>query len=177
MTPGQVLPSVGETLRRMDGTRVSPRSLGGREGTVFLFWNDRCPWVEKYQGRVDSLASRYRDQGIRFVLVNPSDAEEAPEAGRGQADEEGGPLPYVRDPSAQLARAVGAIRTPHAFVFGEDWGLRYRGAIDDSPSLPGRVERSYLREVLEALIADEPVPYRSRMSFGCALNVSDESTP
>jgi len=181
LAPGEVLPSLGETLRRMDGTRVSPRRLGGAEGTVFLFWSNRCPWVEKYYGRIDSLATRYEGRGVQFVLVNANDAEaaavESLGASRRHADEQGYELPYVRDPSAQLARTLGAVRTPSAFVFGTDWGLRYRGAIDDSPGLPAQAGRSYLRAVLEALTADETVPYRSHPSFGCTLKYPEDASP
>jgi hypothetical protein len=170
---GEPLPSLGPTLRPMDGTTVSPRDLGGEEATVFLFWSDRCPWVTRYESRVDSLAATYGDQGVRFVLVNANDATERPPEApepRSRTPDRGTGLPYVRDPEARLARTLGATRTPHAFVFGEDWTLRYSGAIDDSPSTPDAVEHAHLRNAVQALVSDREVSTAPQTAFGCTLN-------
>lgn len=173
---GEPLPSLGPTLRQMDGTTVSPRSLGGEEATVFLFWSDRCPWVTRYESRVDSLVATYGDQGVRFVLVNANDSperlEESPKS-RSRAPDGGTGIPYVWDPKARLARTLGATRTPHAFVFGDDWTLRYAGAIDDSPSVPGAVRHSYLRDVVQALVSDREVSTDPQTAFGCTLKTPE----
>ncbi|MEF8795389.1 MAG: redoxin family protein [Salinivenus sp.] len=170
---GEPLPSLGPTLRQMDGTTVSPRSLGGEVATVFLFWSNRCPWVDRYESRVDSLATTYGDQGVRFVLVNANDSTERPQESpepRSRAPDRGLDVPYVRDPNARLARTLGATRTPHAFVFGEDWTLRYAGAIDDSPSTSGAVGHAHLRNVVQALVSDREVSAAPQTAFGCTLN-------
>ncbi len=173
---GEPLPSLGPTLRQMDGATVSPRSLGGETATVFLFWSDRCPWVDRYESRVDSLVATYGDQGVHVVLVNASDSSErlagSPEP-QSRPPDRGNAVSYVRDPKARLARTLGATQTPHAFVFGEDWTLRYAGAIDDSPGIPGAVEDTYLRDVLQALVSDQPVATEPQTAFGCTLNLPE----
>jgi thiol-disulfide isomerase/thioredoxin len=160
----------------MDGTTVSPRSLGGQTATVFLFWSDRCPWVDRYESRVDSLVATYGDQGVHFVLVNANDSpvrpQEPPEP-RSRTPDRGTDLPYVRDPKARLARTLGATRIPHAFVFGEDWTLRYAGAIDDSPSTPDAVKQAHLRNVVQALVSDRAVSTAPQTAFGCTLTLPE----
>jgi hypothetical protein len=42
------------------------------------------------------------------------------------------PFPYLKDEDGTLARELGALVTPHAFVFDADRRLRYRGRIDDA---------------------------------------------
>jgi hypothetical protein len=169
---GESLSPLGPTLRLPNGTTVAPRSLKGTEGTVFVFWGDRCPWVDRYEGRIDSLARTFSDRGLRFVLVDASarrPTEPTPPGGR-----EGGVAgQFVRDPDGRFARAVGAVRTPHAFVFDDTWTLRYAGAIDDSPSVPGAVERAYLREAVRALAAGRTVTTEPQTAFGCTLNVPE----
>lgn len=166
--PGEPLPSVGATLRQEDGTTVSPRSMGGEAATVFLFWSNRCPWVDRYEARVDSLAAAFGDRGVQFVLVNANDVDEYPAESLDRTQTPSS-IPYVRDPSARLARALGATRTPHAFVFDQEWTLRYAGAIDDSPSLPTEAEELYLREVVRALVAGTAVSTAPQPPFGCTL--------
>lgn len=169
---GEALPSLDSTLRQMDGTTVSPRSLGGEKGTVFLFWSDRCPWVARYEARVDSLVATYGDRGVQFVFVAATDRSGRPEGAaepRSRPDAGTAAL-HVRDPNARLARALGATRTPHAFVFGEDWTLRYAGGIDDSPSTPGTVGDAYLRDVVQALVSDREVSQDPQTAFGCTRN-------
>ena len=174
--PGEPLPTLGPALRQVDGTTVSPRGLGGEEGTVFLFWSNRCPWVDRYEDRVQSLAAAFAGQGIRVVRVNANDATEYPAESLEESRAESGadaPLPYVRDPKARLARALGATRTPHAFVFDDDWVLRYAGAIDDSPSLPAQVEDFFLRDAVQALVSGDEVSTAPKPPFGCTLKLPE----
>lgn len=166
---GESLPSTGMALQRGDGTTVAPRTLGGEEGTVILFWSNQCPWVDRYQGRVDSLAAAFRERGVEFVLVNANDPTDHPAESLDAGATSSSGLPYLRDPNAQLARSLGATRTPHAFVFDERWTLRYAGAIDDSPSLPGQVEQAYLRDALRALVSGSAVSTEPHPAFGCTV--------
>jgi thiol-disulfide isomerase/thioredoxin len=168
LAPGTTLPSVQNALQRLDGASVSPRQLTGAEGTVFIFWSTRCPWVDRYEDRVQALVSEYQDQGIHFILVNANEGETV-DAIRRQAKNQGGEATYVRDPNATFARALGATRTPHAFLFNDAQTLVYVGAIDDSPSSPKRVNEQYLREAIQAVGGDQAVEGTRRKAFGCAL--------
>ncbi len=50
-------------------------------------------------------------------------------------------FPYVKDEDRTVAKAYGAICTPHAFLLDEERRLRYMGRIDDSRN-PERVTAS-----------------------------------
>lgn len=173
---GSELPSV-EGLQRVDGTSIAVGQLVGSGGTVFLFWSNRCPWVDRYEGRVQSLVSEFQGEGIRFILVNANDADAFPSEGRRaslkHARERDYRATYVRDTSAVFARALGAAVTPEAFVFDRDGTLVYRGAIDDSPSGASRLEESYLREVVEALSARDESPLSRQKAYGCTVKAQE----
>ena len=173
LSVGSQLPDVGTSLQRLDGSSVSPQELSGDRATVFVFWSNECPWVDKYEGRVAELASRFEGRGVQFVLVNANDASDNPEeslsASRKKAKDSNYRLPYLRDSNATFAKALGATRTPQAFVFGAEGRLVYRGAIDDSPSNPGGVEKSYLDSVLDAVVNGRSVSVEPKSSFGCTL--------
>ena len=55
-----------------------------------------------------------------------------------RAREKSFPFPYLRDESQDVARAYGALRTPHFFLFDDRRLLRYTGRMDDNPREPGR---------------------------------------
>lgn len=172
LSPGASLPST-PSLQRLDGTSVSPDALLGPTGTVFIFWSNECPWVQRYESRVRDLVSDFQEQGVRFVLVNANDAEAHPqeslEASRSHVQEKSYGATYVRDPTGDFARALGATRTPHAYVFDGGGTLVYVGAIDDGPSGPSRVETSYLREAVRAEVAGTGGSTQSQKAFGCTL--------
>jgi thiol-disulfide isomerase/thioredoxin len=177
LSPGDPLPSIESSLQRLDGTETSPKTLVGEKGTAFLFWSNRCPWVDKYEERVQALVSAFQDQGIRFVLVNANDASRWPaeslEASRKHAKEDGYEAVYVHDPDGSFARALGATRTPQVFLFDRQQTLAYVGAIDDSPGIPEQVETAYLRNAIEAVLAGKSVPTPENEALGCTLKYAE----
>lgn len=173
LSPGASLPSTAGSLERLDGTQVAPRTLLGSNGTVFLFWSNECPWVERYEQRVRTLVADFQERGIQFVLVNANDAEAQPgesrEASRTHVQENPYEATYVRDSTASFARALGATRTPHAFLFDEEERLAYAGGIDDNPSGASQVDTSHLRRAIQAVLDREDVPAEQESAFGCTL--------
>ncbi len=159
------------TLQQTDGTTLQLPAAAGEAGTAIIFWSNQCPWVERYEERMVELINRFQGQGVRFLIVNANDAsafpQEAMEAMQGRASNY--PAPYVRDGGAQLAQALGATRTPHAFVFDTDQTLVYTGTIDDSPSGPAGVTTTYLADALSAIAGGGEVPTPQTKAFGCTI--------
>lgn len=171
---GTPMPQLDRSLQTVDGRSVTLGSLRGSAGTVLVFWSNQCPWVDRYEERVLALSSRYRDQGVNLVLVNPNDPtafpQEAAAEGLSRAQRANyGSTAYVMDTGAQLAGALGAGRTPHVFAFDGNGSLVYVGGIDDSPGDPGNVQRNYLSEALDASLAGRPVGVAQTRAFGCTI--------
>lgn len=173
LPPGSELPSIDQPLQAVDGTAMTLAELTGRTATVFIFWSNQCPWVSKYEGRVQALQSDFSGDGVQFVLVNANNAQAFPqeslEASREQAASQDYEAMYVRDPNAALAKALGASRTPHVFVFDSTNTLVYAGTIDDSPGDPGNVQKTYLRDALSALVNDQSIDVTQTKAFGCTI--------
>jgi len=165
------------TLQQVDGSTVPLSAVAGETGTVLLFWSNQCPWVDRYEERVMDLVERFQSQTIQFVLVNANDAsafpQESLDASQERANERGYQAVYVRDPGSSLARALGATRTPHAFVFDADETLVYTGTIDDSPSGTDGVTKTYLADALEALTGGGDVPVPRTKAFGCTIKFAN----
>jgi thiol-disulfide isomerase/thioredoxin len=67
----------------------------------------------------------------------------------------------------EFTTACGAQSTPHVFVFDAERKLRYTGRMDDGRK-PGPVEKSHLRDALDALLAGGEVKETVTRSFGCS---------
>ncbi len=171
---GSPMPAVDEPLVNVrSGDAVPVDDLPGDAATVFIFWSNQCPWVDKYEERVQELVAAVQGDAVSVVLVNANDASAFPreslEASRTRAEDAGIDATYVRDPQGALASALGASRTPHAFVFDDAQTLVYAGAIDDSPADASAVSKPYLRTAVEAVLAGDPVPTPDTKAFGCTI--------
>ena len=175
LATGESLPAAEQALPLAGGGSAAFGSLTGSAGTVVIFWSNQCPWVDSYRGRITGAASEFAGEGITFILVNSNDAtafpQESREVSRARAAALGSDLTYVMDPGSRVARAFGAVRTPHVFVFDDGNALVYQGTIDDSPGDPSSVERTYLRDVLSALVHGRAAPLASTEAFGCTIKL------
>ncbi|MFQ6013447.1 MAG: redoxin domain-containing protein, partial [Thermoplasmata archaeon] len=87
--------------------------------------------------------------------------------------EMGYPFPYLRDKSQAVAEAYGAQSTPDLFIFDKDRKLRFRGRLDDNRDDPAAVQKRYVREAFEALLADEEPPESFVPPIGCSIKWTD----
>jgi thiol-disulfide isomerase/thioredoxin len=172
---GSEMPSTSVQLSRVGGGQTSLASLQGSAGTVVVFWSNQCPWVEKYEARLVDIVNEYSGRGFGFVLINSNDPsaypKEAADQGAQRASGANYPssLVYLSDPMSDLARAFGAQRTPHVYLFDENNTLVYVGTIDDSPGDAGNVTDRYLRQTLDALLGGSSVPVPKTKAFGCTI--------
>jgi thiol-disulfide isomerase/thioredoxin len=171
---GTTLPQLDRSIQNVDGASTTLGALRGSNATVIVFWSNQCPWVDRYEDRILALASRYRDQGVNFILVNPNDPsafpQESAQEGRARAQTANyGRIPYVVDQGSQLANALGATRTPHVYVFDGNSSLVYVGGVDDSPTDAGNVGASYLDDALSAVVAGRSVGVSQTRAFGCTI--------
>lgn len=172
---GSALPMADAALADVQGGQARLSDLTGDQGTVVVFWSNQCPWVEKYEGRFKTIVNDFAGRGFAFTIVNSNDAsaypKESAEASARRFESAGYPaaLTYLADPESQLARAFGAERTPHVYVFDENETLVYVGTIDDSPGDPGNVKAEYLRDALTAIAGGGNVAVPKTKAFGCTI--------
>jgi hypothetical protein len=80
------------------------------------------------------------------------------------------PFPYLYDESQEVARAYNAACTPDFYVFDESLKLVYRGQLDDSRPKNGiPTSGRSIREALDALLNNRPVPQHQKPSMGCNI--------
>jgi peroxiredoxin len=160
-------------LPATDGKSYSLDSFEGSKAVVISFTCNHCPYAEAYEDRFIALANDFSPKGIAFIAINPNDAEGYPadsfEAMKVRASKKGFPFPYLRDESQAVAKAYGAVCTPHIFVLDPNRKLVYEGRIDDNWREPDAVTSPDLRNALEDVVAGRPVGTPQANPMGCSI--------
>jgi peroxiredoxin len=137
--------------------------------TVVVFTCNHCPYALAWHDRLAGVAADY---DVRFLAVNPNDAERYPgdsyEAMQRRVAEEDWSFPYLHDEDQEAARSFGAKTTPDVFVLDGEGRLRYRGAPDADHRDPSQ-DAVWLREALDALLAGEEIARPETDPVGCSV--------
>jgi len=170
---GDPIPKPDTKMKNVDGESVSIADVKGEKGTLVVVTCNHCPYVKAWEERITELGNTYDDEGIGVIAINPNDPEQQPEDAYEQmqkrAKKLGLEFPYVVDETSDVAKALGATKTPEAFLFDAEGKLVYHGAIDDNPHEPGKVEKQYLRDALDAVVAGEAPKVAESKSMGCSI--------
>jgi hypothetical protein len=70
---------------------------------------------------------------------------------------------------------LGATVTPEAFLFDRHGKLAYHGTIDDNLKQPDRVQKHYLKDALDAVVAGESPLLPETKSLGCGIKYRPSS--
>ena len=169
--PGDAAPPFA--LPDTDGRTVSIDQFSDRPFLLVVFWCNHCPYVQAWESRMVAIGKQYGPRGVGIVLINANDdaayPDDRPERMAERAKAKGYPFPYLRDESQSVARAYGALVTPHAMLFGPDRKLLFQGRIDDNHQDPAKVRHRYLEEALDAALSGRPVPTPELPVLGCSV--------
>lgn len=163
-----------ELLDTITTSTYSLQQLKGEKGTVIMFICNHCPFVKHVNQEVVRLANDYRILGFGFVAISSNDVKAYPQDDPQEmfkiARQLNYPFPYLYDETQEVARAYSAACTPDFFVFDEALRLVYRGQLDDSRPKNGiPTSGRSIREALDALLNNRPVPKEQKPSIGCNI--------
>lgn len=140
---------------------------------VVIFSCNHCPYAQAYEDRLIALANHFDEEGAQFVLINSNDASEYPddsfEEMKIRYQEKAFPFPYCHDESQEVAKAFGALCTPHCFVFDRERLLRYKGRIDDNWKEPQHAINHNLRDAIAAVLRGEEPDIAEANAIGCSI--------
>lgn len=163
----------GFELKGVDGNTWTPENVADARVLVVVFTCNHCPYAKASEDRLIALQKDFSDRGVRFMLINPNDADrysdDSFENMIRRAKEKDFPFPYLFDETQEVANAYDAACTPDIFVFDKERKLRYNGRIDDNWQHPEQVTREDLRTVLEDLLAERDISIDPKPSMGCSI--------
>ena len=168
---GVAAPDFGNLLG-IDGERYSLSSFQNKRLLVMLFISNGCPTVKACQDRMVKIQKDYSGKSVQLLALNSNNSYLSPADTYAEmvlrVKEKSFNFPYVKDDDRAVAKACGALCTPHVFLLDEERRLRYKGRIDDSRN-PERVTISDLRNAIDDLLANRPVRVSETAPFGCSI--------
>lgn len=161
------------TSTDLDGRPENPLAdAKDRRATVLLFITNDCPISNGYAPEIHRLCDAYMKQGIAFYLVYSDPDLKLAEAKQHYKDY-AYTCPAVFDSTHELALKAGATVTPEAAVYLPDGRRVYRGRINDLYLDFGKsrynATTSDLKDVLESIAQNHPLPPRTTTAVGCPI--------
>ena len=154
------------------GAAVSLKQFAPEKGLVVIFRGNECPFDGYYDQRIAELVRSFKGQ-VPILLVNPYlEPQEGEDKMKMYATVWGLGVPYLADKDQTVMNALGARKTPEAFVLKNNDGkfvVSYAGAIDDNPQLPAGVKQKHLQAAIEALLAGQRGATITVRAAGCTI--------
>jgi len=158
-------------LPATDGNSYRLADFAAAPALVVFFTCNHCPYVINSDELTRATADKFAPRGVRFVAINSNSPNTYPEDDFphmvSRMAEQRFPWLYLHDASQDVARAYGALRTPHFFVFDANRQLVYTGRAVDRPRQPDQVTTHDLDRALTELLAGQPISVPMTNPVGC----------
>jgi peroxiredoxin len=169
LRPGDKAPDF--SVPATDGKTYSLANFADAKALVVFFTCNHCPYVLGSDELTRATVERFRDKGVVFIGINSNIEHTHPEDDFAHMVERMKthrfPWVYARDKSQEVARAYGALRTPHFYVFDRDRRLVYTGRGVDNPRNASQSTVNDLGRALDDLLAGRPVRTPLTNPIGC----------
>jgi len=165
-------------LPGIDGKVYELKGFKGK--WVVLEWsNYGCPFVVAHykSGNMPKLQKDYMAKGVVWLTMCSTSKAHKDYRSPGALAKSN--ATYGATPTATLLDAVGGVgtvykakTTPHVYVINPKGEIVYQGAIDNyretrEKDVAKRV--SFLRQVLNAVLAGKPAPFGEKPPYGCSI--------
>jgi len=158
-------------LRATDGKTYSLKDFADVKILVIFFTCNHCPYVTGSDEVTRRTAKKFEPQGVRFVGINSNSPNTYPEDSFDnmvkRMKEQKFPWTYLYDGTQNIARAYGALRTPHFFVFDDKRKLVYTGRGVDNPRDTSKMTVNDLENALTEIVAGKKVTRPMTNPIGC----------
>jgi peroxiredoxin len=158
-------------LPATDGKTYALADFAKADVLVVFFTCNHCPYVTGSDEVTRATVDRFRPRGVAFIGINANSERTYLEDDFNhmvvRMKEHGFPWVYAWDKSQDVARAYGALRTPHFYVFDRQRKLVYTGRGVDNPRDTGEMTVNDLENALEDVLAGRPVRTPLTNPIGC----------
>jgi peroxiredoxin len=138
---------------------------------VIFFTCNHCPYVIGSDEVTRATAEKYRSRGVGFTGINSNSENTYSEDSFSnmvkRMKKHKFPWVYLYDKTQEVAKAYGALRTPHFYVFDEERKLVYTGRGVDNPRDTSKMTINNLDNVLDELTTGKRISVQITNPVGC----------
>jgi peroxiredoxin len=140
---------------------------------VVFFTCNHCPYVIGSDEVTRKTVDKYSSKGVRFVGINSNskntyEEDSFPNMVK-RMEENKFPWIYLYDESQEIAKAYGALKTPHFFVFNKNRELIYTGRAVDNPKDSTKININDLENALDQYSTNEEITVKVTNPIGCNI--------
>jgi peroxiredoxin len=158
-------------LPATDGKQYALSDFADAQTLVVFFTCNHCPFVTGSDESTRRTVEKFAPRGVKFVAINSNSANTYPEDDFGhmvtRMRDEKFPWLYLHDETQETAKAYGALRTPHFYVFDRARKLIYTGRAVDKPRQAEKATVHDLERALEEHLAGQPLSTPVTNPIGC----------
>ena len=169
LEPGEK--AIDFNLPSTEGKEYSLSDFDKFKYLVIFFTCNHCPYVIGSDETTRMTAEKFSNKGVGFAGINSNSENTYPEDSFPNMVERMKknkfPWVYLYDKPQEVAKAYGALRTPHFYVFNEERKLVYTGRGVDNPRDSSKVTINNLDIALEELTSGKPVSIPVTNPIGC----------
>lgn len=158
-------------LAATDGNTYQLGDFADADVLVIFFTCNHCPYVIGSDEVTRATAEKFADKGVKFVGINSNSPntyeEDSFDNMVARMNEQKFPWTYLYDSTQEVAKAYGALRTPHFYVFDKDRKLVYTGRGNDSPRDTSKMTVNDLENALSEHLAGKAVTADVTNPIGC----------
>ncbi|WP_066189789.1 MULTISPECIES: thioredoxin family protein [Gracilibacillus] len=160
-------------LKATDGKNYQLDDFQDADVLVVFFTCNHCPFVLGSNEVTRATAEKHCADGVKFVAINSNSVNTKPddsyEVMVETMNDQQFPWPYLHDSTQEIARAYGALRTPHFFVFDRNRKLIYTGRGIDNPREADKATMNDLDNALKEHLAGKEITIPLTNPLGCNI--------
>ena len=158
-------------VQATDGKTYTLADFAEAKILVIFFTCNHCPFVTGSDELTRKTVEKFNKRGVVFIGIN-SNSEKTHENDSfphmvARMKEQKFPWVYARDKSQDAAKAYGALKTPHFYVFDKDRKLIYTGRGVDNPRDTSKMTVNDLERALEEHLSGKKLSVPLTYPIGC----------
>jgi peroxiredoxin len=171
LQPGQK--AIDFKLPATDGKEYGLSDFDRFKYLVIFFTCNHCPYVLGSDEITRQTAEKFSKRGVGFAGINSNSENTYPEDSFPNMVERMKknkfPWVYLYDQPQEVAKAYGALRTPHFYIFDENRILVYTGRGVDNPRDTSKMTVNNLDLALGELTTGKPISVPVTNPIGCNI--------
>lgn len=160
-------------MEDISGMEINLNFIRKENGLLVIFSCNTCPFVIAWEDRYPLIANQCNLLQVGMLAVNSNEAKREGDDSKEEmvihAKDKEYNFNYAVDRNSVLAKAFGATKTPQIFLFDKNLKLVYTGAIDDNLKNAEQVEKPYLKNAINNLVAGKAIDPNVTKAMGCSI--------